>query len=118
MPIANPPNPWASTEVEYLEAPPPEMRLEIYEDHTRQVLAENDSPDVGFRYSVNPYRGCEHGCAYCFARPSHEFLGFNAGLDFETKILVKEDAPALLRAFLAHPGWVPEPIVLSGVTDP
>jgi hypothetical protein len=83
VPIANPPNPWASTEVEYLEAPPPEMRLEIYEDHSRQVLAENDSPDVGFRYSVNPYRGCFHGCAYCYARPSHEYLSFGAGTDFE-----------------------------------
>jgi DNA repair photolyase len=72
---------------------------------------------VGFRYSVNPYRGCEHGCAYCYARPSHEWLGFNAGLDFESKVLVKHDAPALLRQALARPAWRGEPIAISGVTD-
>src|SRR6478735_5713278 len=74
-------------------------------DRSRTIVAENDSPDVGFRYSINPYRGCAHGCSYCYARPTHEYLGFNAGLDFETKILVKEDAPALFRAFLQKPGW-------------
>ncbi len=62
-------------------------------DASRSILAENDSPDVGFRFSLNPYRGCEHGCVYCYARPTHEYLGFSAGLDFETKILVKEQAP-------------------------
>jgi DNA repair photolyase len=84
---------------------------------TRRLIAENDSPDVPFRYSINPYRGCEHGCAYCYARPGHETLGMNAGLDFETRILVKHDAPELLRRELAADGWCGEPITLSGVTD-
>src|SRR5207302_1002362 len=78
----------------------------------------NDSPDVGFTHSINPYRGCEHGCIYCFARPTHEYLGFSAGLDFETKIVVKEDAPELLREELMSPKWTPDVIAISGVTDP
>ncbi len=86
-------------------------------DETRRIIAENSSPDVPFRYSINPYRGCEHGCAYCYARPGHETLGMNAGLDFETRILVKHDAPQLLRKELAADGWSGEPITLSGVTD-
>ncbi len=86
-------------------------------DSAKSIVSENDSPDVPFRYSVNPYRGCVHGCAYCYARPSHEYLGLNAGLDFETKIFVKHDAPALLREFLARRSWRPEPIIFSGVTD-
>jgi len=87
-------------------------------DPSRTIITSNDSPDVGFTYSINPYRGCEHGCAYCFARPTHEYLGFSAGLDFETKIMVKEDAPELLREELLSPKWKPEPIAISGVTDP
>jgi DNA repair photolyase len=87
-------------------------------DPTRTIIATNDSPDVGFDASVNPYRGCEHGCIYCFARPSHEYLGFSAGLDFETRILVKEDAPALLREELNAKKWEPKVLVMSGVTDP
>ena len=90
---------------------------EYLPDRSRTIVAENDSPDVGFRYSINPYRGCLHGCSYCFARPTHEYLGFNAGLDFESKIMVKEDAPEQFRAFLGNPKWVPEPIAMSGVTD-
>jgi DNA repair photolyase len=90
---------------------------EYIPDRSRSIVAENDSPDVGFRYSINPYRGCQHGCAYCFARPTHEFLGFNAGLDFETKILVKHDAPELFREFLLRPSWRPEPIALAPNTD-
>lgn len=86
-------------------------------DATRSVLAENDSPDIGFRYSLNPYRGCEHGCIYCFARPTHEYLGFSAGLDFETRILVKPDAPELLAATLRKKSWQPQPVALSGNTD-
>jgi DNA repair photolyase len=91
--------------------------IEYLPDASQSIVSENDSPDVPFRYSVNPYRGCAHGCSYCYARPGHEYLGLNAGLDFETKILVKHDAPALLREFLARPSWVPESITFSGVTD-
>ena len=90
---------------------------EYFPDHTKSIVAENDSPDVGFRYSINPYRGCSHGCSYCYARPTHEFLGLNAGLDFETKIFVKESAPELFREFLAKDSWKPESIAMSGVTD-
>ena len=86
-------------------------------DNAATVIRENDSPDIPMRYSINPYRGCEHGCVYCFARPTHETLGFSSGLDFETKILVKEDAPELLRAELSHPRWKPQTIAVSGVTD-
>jgi DNA repair photolyase len=91
---------------------------EFVPDHTRSVVTENDSPDVGFRFSLNPYRGCEHGCSYCYARPTHEYLGYDAGLGFETKIVVKHAAPKLFRDFLARDSWIPEPIALSGVTDP
>ncbi len=86
-------------------------------DETRKVIVENDSPDVPFRYSVNPYRGCEHGCAYCYARPGHELLGMNAGLDFETRIMVKHHAPQLLRDELAASAWQGQLIAMSGVTD-
>jgi DNA repair photolyase len=92
-------------------------RTEYLPDDSQSIVAENDSPDVGFRYSVNPYRGCAHGCSYCYARPSHEYLGFTAGLDFETKVLVKHRAPELLRTWLARPSWQPETIAFSGVTD-
>jgi len=87
-------------------------------DPSRSIIATNDSPDVGFEASINPYRGCEHGCIYCYARPTHEYLGFSAGLDFETKILVKEEAPALLREELNKKSWEPKTIAISGVTDP
>lgn len=89
----------------------------FFRDASRSVLAENESPDVGFRWSLNPYRGCEHGCAYCYARPTHEYLGFSAGLDFESRIMVKEDAPELLRRALLSPSWQPDVIALSGNTD-
>lgn len=97
------------------DSPSPITRF--FRDTSRTILARNDSPDVGFAVSINPYRGCEHGCAYCYARPYHEYLGLSAGLDFETKIMVKEDAPDLLRKELASPRWKPEHIGLSGVTD-
>lgn len=90
---------------------------EYIPDESQSIVAENDSPDVGFRYSVNPYRGCSHGCSYCYARPGHEYLGLSAGLDFETKVFVKFRAAELLREFLARPKWQPETIVFSGVTD-
>ncbi len=96
----------------------PGPRTRFFRDTTRSIIAHNNSPDVGFEYSINPYRGCEHGCPYCFARPTHEWLGFSAGLDFESKILVKDDAPALLRRELSSPRWKPMPLALSGVTDP
>src|SRR5436190_17506599 len=89
----------------------------LLKDATRSIINFNDSPDVGFDASINPYRGCEHGCVYCFARPNHEYLGLSAGLDFETKIFVKEDAPELLRKELSSPRWVPQTIAISGVTD-
>ena len=117
-PISNPPNPWLSTEVEYLEdEPPPGARLEVYEDHTREILSANDSPDVGFSWSVNPYRGCFHACAYCYARPTHEYLGLGAGTDFDRRITVKPDAPRLLREAFERKSWKGELIVFSGVTD-
>ncbi|MCR9293210.1 MAG: PA0069 family radical SAM protein, partial [bacterium] len=92
-------------------------KIEYIDDATQSIISENSSPDIPFRYSLNPYRGCIHACAYCYARPGHEYLGFNAGLDFETKIVVKRDAPRLFREFLSKKSWKPEPITFSGVTD-
>ncbi|HEX7669111.1 MAG TPA: PA0069 family radical SAM protein, partial [Polyangiaceae bacterium] len=112
----NPRSPWESTHVEYL-GDPPAMPLEVYEDDSKSILSKNSSPDVGFRYSVNAYRGCYHGCAYCYARPSHEYLGFGAGTDFERKIVVKRRAPELLRAALSKKSWKRETIAFSGNTD-
>lgn len=89
----------------------------FYRDRTRSLITYNDSPDLGFMASFNPYRGCEHGCIYCYARPYHEYLGLSAGVDFETKIFVKEDAPMLLRKELASPRWKPTVLAVSGVTD-
>src|SRR6187431_2963673 len=95
----------------------PALTTRFYRDFSRTIIAHNDSPDVGFESSVNPYRGCEHGCIYCYARPTHEYLGFSSGLDFESKIMVKENAPKLLRAELSSPKWEPKVIAMSGVTD-
>ncbi len=117
----NPPNRFEPLAVErdaWAEGEDPSPRTTFYKDATRDVLSHNDSPDVGFDVGINAYRGCEHGCCYCFARPYHEYLGFSAGLDFETKIVVKEDAPALLRKKLASPRWEPKPLMMSGATDP
>jgi DNA repair photolyase len=97
---------------------PPRPKTEFFRDHTHGIIARNDSPDVGFDASVNPYRGCEHGCSYCYARTTHEYLGLSAGMDFETKIFVKQNAPELLRDALSAPSWKPTPLGLSGVTDP
>lgn len=94
------------------------LKTEIFRDTSRSVVTFNDSPDVGMEATVNPYRGCEHGCIYCFARPYHEYLGFSVGLDFETKIFAKTDAPALLRKKLMTPRWEPVTILMSGITDP
>lgn len=94
-----------------------ESRTVYLPDASRSIISENDSPDLNFRYSLNPYRGCQHGCAYCYARPTHEYLGLSAGLDFEEKVFVKHGAATLLRDWLARDKYVPEPIMLSGVTD-
>lgn len=97
----------------------PHARETVYlKDHSRSVLTRNRSPDVGFDWSLNPYRGCSHGCVYCYARPTHEYLGFSPGLDFESRIVVKADAPELLKEGLSRPSWRPVPLVMSGVTDP
>ena len=96
----------------------PQGGTQYFRDETKSVITRNNSPDVGFETSLNPYRGCEHGCIYCYARPTHEYLGFSAGLDFESKIMVKTSAPELLRAELESPRWQPQTLVLSGVTDP
>ncbi len=90
---------------------------QFFADATQSLITENDSPDIPFRYSINPYRGCEHGCAYCYARPGHEYLGLNAGIDFETKVFYKPEAAKLLRAELCKPSWRGELIAISGVTD-
>jgi DNA repair photolyase len=89
----------------------------FYRDTSRSALAENDSPDIPFRFSLNPYRGCEHGCIYCYARPTHEYLSFSAGLDFERRIMVKHDAPELLRQTFLSPRWQPQIVSVSGNTD-
>jgi len=91
---------------------------QYFRDGTKSIITRNNSPDVGFETSLNPYRGCEHGCIYCYARPTHEYLGFSAGLDFESKIMVKTNAAELLRAELESPSWQPQTLVMSGVTDP
>jgi DNA repair photolyase len=96
----------------------PRRQTQFFRDGTKTIIARNNSPDVGFETSLNPYRGCEHGCIYCFARPTHEYLGLSAGLDFESKIMVKIDAPRLLEAELSSSKWQPQVLVMSGVTDP
>ena len=114
--VSNPPNPFESTYRELLE-PAPTATVEIFRDASREILSRNDSPDLPFRWSINPYRGCFHGCVYCYARPSHEYWGFGAGTDFETKLVVKEDAATLLRQAFERPSWKGELIVFSGNTD-
>lgn len=96
----------------------PNPATAFLKDSSRSLITTNESPDVGFEASINPYRGCEHGCIYCYARPTHEYLGFSAGLDFETRIMFKEDAPELLRKELSSPRWQPKVLAVSGVTDP
>ncbi|MEM7516108.1 MAG: PA0069 family radical SAM protein [Planctomycetota bacterium] len=115
-PIANPPNPWQSHHVEWL-GEPPDTQIEVYEEEARSILSENKSPDVPFRWGVNPYRGCFHGCTYCYARTSHEYLGYGAGTDFERKLVVKSNAPDLLRQAFARRSWKRELVSLSGITD-
>ena len=94
------------------------VERQVFRDNTKTIINRvAPSSDIPFDWTLNPYRGCEHGCIYCFARPYHEFLGFNSGLDFETKLMAKPDAPELLRHELAAPGWAAEPIVMSAITD-
>lgn len=102
-------------EADPAERPAPATRF--YKDATKSILTRNDSPDIPFTWSLNPYRGCEHGCSYCYARHYHEYLGLSSGLDFETKIFVKEDAPVLLERELSKPSFVPDAIAMSGITD-
>jgi DNA repair photolyase len=102
---------------EDIEQEGPAPRTQFYRDAARSIMSRNDSPDLGFDASINVYRGCEHGCSYCYARPYHEYLGFSSGLDFETRIMVKLDAPELLRAELSHRRWTPQRLAMSGVTD-
>ncbi|MBI1807764.1 MAG: PA0069 family radical SAM protein [Ignavibacteria bacterium] len=119
----NPPNRFEQLHLEPLEIEWDEndedrpVQTVFYKDTSKTILAKNDSPDIPFTYSINPYRGCEHGCIYCYARPSHEYLGFSAGIDFETKIIVKHDAPALLEKEFRKKTWQPQMVCFSGNTD-
>src|SRR5437763_6905762 len=116
--VANPPNPWLSHSVEWI-GEPPAAKIEVYEEtETRSIISRNDSPDVAFDYSINCYRGCIHGCTYCFSRPTHEYLDFGAGTDFERKIVVKVRAAELLRKELMKPSWQGGQIVFSFTSDP
>lgn len=111
------PDPDAEPFPDELEQGPPKPKTVFYRDATQTILNKNDSPDIPFTFSLNPYRGCEHGCIYCYARPFHDYLGFSSGLDFETKIMVKEKAPELLRKELSSPRWQPQGVAMAGVTD-
>lgn len=116
--VANPPNPWLSHSVEWI-GEPPAAKIEVFEEtETRSIITHNDSPDVGFDYTVNCYRGCSHGCTYCFSRPTHEYLGYGAGTDFERKIVAKVRAPELLRQELGKRSWKGDIIMFSFTSDP
>jgi DNA repair photolyase len=115
---SNPQNRFERIAVELEEPGPERVATELLRDGSKSIIAYNDSPDVGFDASLNPYRGCEHGCIYCYARPTHEYLGFSAGIDFESRIMVKENAPELLRRELSSRLWQPQTLAMSGVTDP
>src|SRR2546423_4434537 len=116
--VENPPNPWLSTSVEWI-GEPPDARAEVFEEtETRRIITHNNSPAVGFGYSVNCYRGCPHACSYCFSRPTHEYLGCGAGTDFETKIVAKVRAAQLLREEFMRPGWKGHTLVFSFPSDP
>lgn len=120
LPVLNPPNPFQSQAVEYLledGVEPPSHGLQLFTDTSKSILSRNDSPDLSMRWSVNPYRGCYHGCSYCYARPSHQYLGFGAGSDFERKIVFKPRAAELLRAAFEAKSWAGEPVLFSGNTD-
>lgn len=114
--VSNPPNRFEGESREYLDGPPP-VGLRLYEEETRDILSHNESPDLPFRWSLNPYRGCFHACAYCYARPTHEYWGFGAGTDFESHIVIKINAVNRLRETLLKPSWQGEIIAFSGNTD-
>ena len=115
-PVHNPPNPWHSVHAEWLgEAPI--ARPKLYREAGKSILSENRSPDLDFRWSLNPYRGCAHACAYCYARPTHQYWDFGAGTDFDRKLIAKVNAPELLRARFERPSWTGETIIFSGNTD-
>jgi DNA repair photolyase len=99
------------------ENPQFQVKTEIFRDTSRTIISTNDSPDIGMEATINPYRGCEHGCIYCYARPTHEYLGLSAGIDFEAKIFAKPDAAKLLAEKLSSKSWEPKVITLSGITD-
>jgi len=116
--VENPPNPWLTESIEWI-GEPPRAKIEVFEEtETRTIISRNDSPDVAFDYSINCYRGCIHGCTYCFSRPTHEYLDFGAGTDFERKIVVKVRAAELLRKELMKPSWKGDEIVFSFTSDP
>lgn len=118
LPLANPASRFDATRVEYEAEFVPEVGLELFEDAGSGIISKNDSPDLPFTSSVNPYRGCAHGCAYCYARPSHEYWGFGAGVDFERRLVVKHKAPDLLRSAFEKKSWQGGQLVFSGNTDP
>jgi DNA repair photolyase len=120
-PTSNPQNRFVETHLEYQpeseDTAVPLARVQVIDDASKSIVARNDSPDIGFSYSVNPYRGCNHSCAYCYARPTHEYLGYGAGTDFDTKIVVKHNAAQLLREHFERPSWTGDVLMFSGVTD-
>jgi DNA repair photolyase len=115
--VDNPKNRFEPAEIEWEDGEAPLALLHVHEERCKTILSENDSPDLGFRFSINPYRGCQHACAYCYARPSHQYWGFGAGTDFEREIIVKINAPELLREAFARKSWKGESITFSGNTD-
>jgi DNA repair photolyase len=115
--VDNPRNRFEPAAIEWEEGEAPLALLSVHEERCKTILSENDSPDIGFRFSINPYRGCQHACAYCYARPSHQYWGFGAGTDFEREIIVKVNAPELLREAFARKSWRGESITFSGNTD-
>ncbi|MCA9564602.1 MAG: PA0069 family radical SAM protein [Myxococcales bacterium] len=115
--IENPPNPWTGQHIDWI-GEPPTAKLKVYRETARQIISTNNSPDLSFRHSVNPYRGCYHACAYCYARPMHQYWDFGAGTDWDTKIVVKTNAAEALRRDFDKKSWRGEPLLMSGSTDP